>query len=69
MNIGIIGAGRIGQVYAKSIMGLPNVRIRSLADPYMTKETTAWADAIGIGAVYRQTVVISTVQHFSSPVF
>ena len=48
MNIGIIGAGRIGQVHARSIMGLPNIRIRSLADPYMTKETATWANAIGI---------------------
>ncbi|HBR02185.1 MAG TPA: inositol 2-dehydrogenase [Ruminiclostridium sp.] len=48
MNVGIIGAGRIGQLHAQNIMCMYNVHIRSIADPYMTTETSEWANSIGI---------------------
>jgi myo-inositol 2-dehydrogenase/D-chiro-inositol 1-dehydrogenase len=53
INIGIIGAGRIGQVHAKSILtGVPDAKIRAIADPFMTPQVEAWAKSVGIGNVY-----------------
>lgn len=53
VNIGIIGAGRIGQVHAKSILsGVPNAKIVAIADPFMNDKTAAWAKANGIENVY-----------------
>jgi len=53
INLGIIGAGRIGKVHAKSILtsGLP-VRVKGIADPLMNAETEAWAKASGIDGVF-----------------
>ena len=49
VNVGIIGAGRIGQVHAKSILtGVPDAKILAIADPYMKPEVAAWAKAQGI---------------------
>ncbi len=49
VNVGIIGAGRIGQVHAKSILtGVPDAKIVALADPYMKPEVAAWAKSVGI---------------------
>ena len=46
VNVGIIGAGRIGQVHAKSILtGVPDAKILAIADPYMKPEVAAWAKA------------------------
>lgn len=43
MKVGIIGAGRIGQVHAKNIaMYLPQVEIKTVADPYMSESTKAF---------------------------
>jgi myo-inositol 2-dehydrogenase/D-chiro-inositol 1-dehydrogenase len=53
INIGIIGAGRIGKVHAKSILtGVDSARIISIADPLMTSETENWAKSVGIQNVY-----------------
>lgn len=53
INIGIIGAGRIGQVHAKSILtGVPDARIKAIADPFMTPQVEAWAKSVGINNVY-----------------
>ncbi len=53
IKLGIIGAGRIGQVHAKSILtGVPNAKIAAIADPYMSEETAAWAKSVGIENVY-----------------
>lgn len=53
IKLGIIGAGRIGQVHAKSILtGVPNAKIAAIADPFISEETTAWAKSVGIGSVY-----------------
>ncbi len=49
INVGIIGAGRIGQVHAKSILtGVPEARILSIADPFMKPEVAEWAKSGGI---------------------
>ncbi len=53
INIGIIGAGRIGQVHAKSILtGVPDAKIKAIADPFMTPQVEAWAKSVGISNVY-----------------
>ncbi len=53
INVGIIGAGRIGQVHAKSILtGVPEAHILAIADPYMKPEVADWAKSVGIENVY-----------------
>ena len=52
--VGIIGAGRIGRVHTESITtGVPGVRIKMIADPFMNEETEAWARAQGVEATCR----------------
>ena len=52
IKIGIIGAGRIGKVHAKSAAGVKGVEIKAIADPFMNAETEAWAKEQGIPNVY-----------------
>ena len=53
IQVGIIGAGRIGQVHARSILtGVPEAHIAAIADPYMKPEVAAWAKSVGIDDVY-----------------
>jgi myo-inositol 2-dehydrogenase/D-chiro-inositol 1-dehydrogenase len=53
INIGIIGAGRIGRVHAEGIQGMREARIKAIADPYMSDETAEWAKSIGIPATFK----------------
>ncbi len=54
INVGIIGAGRIGQVHAKSILtGVPDATILAIADPYMSDAAAAWAKSVGIPGIYQ----------------
>ena len=40
VNVGIIGAGRIGKVHVESICTqVANAKVKMLADPFMTEET------------------------------
>lgn len=49
MKVGIIGAGRIGKVHAKNIsMFVPEMEIKTIADPFMNKQTEAFAKSCGI---------------------
>ncbi len=49
VKIGIIGAGRIGQVHGKSILtGVPEAKIEAIADPYLTDQAREWAQGVGI---------------------
>ena len=53
MNVGIIGAGRIGKVHGESIMRyVKNATVKAIADPFMSAETEAWARSLGIEEVY-----------------
>lgn len=58
LKIGIIGAGRIGKVHTESIMRyVAGATVKSVADPYMTEETAAWAKSMGVekvGEDYRE---------------
>jgi myo-inositol 2-dehydrogenase/D-chiro-inositol 1-dehydrogenase len=52
LNIGIIGAGRIGKVHTQSIVNfVRTAKVKAIADPFMTDETAAWAKGLGIPAV------------------
>jgi myo-inositol 2-dehydrogenase/D-chiro-inositol 1-dehydrogenase len=54
INVGIIGAGRIGQVHARSILtGVPDAAILAIADPYMSDVAAAWAKSVGIEGIYK----------------
>ena len=58
LKIGSIGAGRIGKVHTESIMRyVAGATVKSVADPYMTEETAAWAKSMGVekvGKDYRE---------------
>ena len=49
VNVGIIGAGRIGRVHVESICTqVSNAKVKTLADPFMTEDTAAWAKEMGV---------------------
>lgn len=53
INIGIIGAGRIGKVHAESITNsVKEAQVVAIADPFMNEATTTWAKDLGIANVY-----------------
>lgn len=53
INVGIIGAGRIGKVHCESIMRyVKNATVKAVADPFMNDETKAWAQSLGITEFY-----------------
>ncbi|MDR2266632.1 MAG: inositol 2-dehydrogenase [Christensenellaceae bacterium] len=53
LNIGIIGAGRIGKVHAESISRyVKDAKIKSIADPMMNETTEKWAKSLGVLEVY-----------------
>jgi len=56
MRVGIIGAGRIGKVHAENISRfIPEVEIKTVADPYMNEETEAFLKKnCGVKAVTRE---------------
>ena len=51
-KVGIIGAGRIGKVHAQNIaMFVPELEIKTIADPFANAETEAFAKKYGIANV------------------
>lgn len=49
IKVGIIGAGRIGKVHTESICTrVKNAEVKTIADPFMSEETAAWAKTMGI---------------------
>ncbi len=50
INIGIIGAGRIGKVHMESISTIPYATVKLLADPFMNADIEAWAKKRGVQA-------------------
>lgn len=54
LNIGIIGAGRIGKVHLESITyHVKNARVAAMADPYMSEETKAFIEKMGVEKIYQ----------------
>lgn len=52
LNIGIIGAGRIGKVHSESITyHVKDARVAAIADPFMNDATHAWAEELGIPVI------------------
>lgn len=52
MKVGIIGAGRIGKVHAQNIaMFVPELEIKSIAEPFLTSEIEAFAKQYHIPVV------------------
>lgn len=53
LNIGIVGAGRIGKVHGESITKyVKEAKIKSIADSYLNDDTRQWAKDKGILEVY-----------------
>ncbi|MDE5756812.1 MAG: inositol 2-dehydrogenase [Clostridia bacterium] len=49
INIGIIGAGRIGKVHCESIMCYAKgATVKTVADPFMNEETEKWLKGMGV---------------------
>ncbi|MDE5911540.1 MAG: inositol 2-dehydrogenase [Clostridia bacterium] len=49
INVGIIGAGRIGKVHCESIMCyVKGATVKSVADPFMNDETEKWLKGMGV---------------------
>lgn len=54
LNIGIIGAGRIGKVHLQSITyHVKNAAVVAMADPFMNEETKAMIESMGVKKVYQ----------------
>lgn len=54
LNIGIIGAGRIGKVHLQSVTRyVADAKVIALADPFMNAETEEWARSLGVGKLTR----------------
>ncbi len=52
LNIGIIGAGRIGKVHGESITyHVKEAQVAAIADPFMNDAIKSWADSLGIPKV------------------
>jgi len=52
VNIGVIGAGRIGKIHAENIVSfMPQGRLKAVADVNLTPEIKAWATKLGVGLV------------------
>lgn len=53
INVGIIGAGRIGKVHCESIMRyVKSATVKAIADPFLTDETKDWAKGLGVNEFY-----------------
>ncbi len=53
LNIGIIGAGRIGKVHLESISyHVKNATVQAMADPFMNDETKAFLESFGVEKIY-----------------
>jgi len=54
VNVGIIGAGRIGQIHAKNILtGFSDAKILAIADPFLRADVAEWAISAGIENIYK----------------
>jgi len=49
INVGILGAGRIGKIHAQAVKKFNNVNLKSIADPYLDEK---WAKELGIENLY-----------------
>ena len=55
VNIGIIGAGRIGKIHAENIVSLiPQGKLKGIADLNLTREMDAWAKKLGVASIVKE---------------
>lgn len=47
LNIGIIGAGKIGKLHAENIVNFPNVKLKAISDLFVD-QIKEWAENLGI---------------------
>ncbi len=47
LKVGVIGAGRIGKLHTENLLRMPNVILKTIADPYYDK---SWTDARNLRA-------------------
>jgi myo-inositol 2-dehydrogenase/D-chiro-inositol 1-dehydrogenase len=67
MKIGIIGAGRIGKVHAQNIaMFVPELNIKTIADPFANAETEAFAKRLNIPNVSKDAADILNDQEIEA---
>ena len=53
INVGIIGAGRIGKVHCESIQKYAKgATVKAVADPFLNDATIEWAKSLGINEFY-----------------
>lgn len=53
IQVGIIGAGRIGKVHLQSISyQIKNATVKAVADPFMNDETRAFLESFGVKDIY-----------------
>ncbi|MDT8860130.1 inositol 2-dehydrogenase [Alkalihalobacillus sp. MEB130] len=50
INVGIIGAGRIGKLHAENISAFPNVSVKTVSDLYADR-LISWAEQFGISQI------------------
>jgi myo-inositol 2-dehydrogenase/D-chiro-inositol 1-dehydrogenase len=59
VNIGIIGAGRIGKIHAENIASLmPEGRLKGIADINLTPEIRTWAKNLGVASIVKDPVAL-----------
>lgn len=47
LNIGVIGAGRIGRLHTENLLKHPQVKVKAIAD-LQIDHARAWANGLGI---------------------
>ncbi|MGN1347336.1 MAG: Gfo/Idh/MocA family oxidoreductase, partial [Acutalibacteraceae bacterium] len=65
LNIGIIGAGRIGKVHLESISyHVKNATVKAVAEPYLNDETEAFIKSFGVEKItkdYKEILADETI--------
>ena len=55
LNVGIIGAGRIGKVHTQSIANyVRTAKVTAIADPFLDDQTAAWAQSLGVETITKE---------------
>lgn len=52
INIGIIGAGRIGRVHTEGVSKVNTAVVKAIADPFMNEDIKKWATELGVDTFY-----------------
>lgn len=59
INIGVIGAGRIGKIHSENIVSfMPQGRLKAIADVNLTPEIKAWAQKLGVKLITKDPAIL-----------